>query len=358
MSRPCFPSLLHARRLAGVRRRVRVALAVSAVLVLSLVGCGGGDAGKVAAVGADGPGPTNTASAVMLNGEWPLTGEKLDGDLPDHPVYVVKMDNTSSSAPQVGLDSADLIVEELVEGGLTRLAVFYYRDMPKTVGPVRSMRASDIGIVKPVSATIIASGAAGRTTARLAGAKIATTTEAQGGGFLRDGGRNAPYNLFIQLSKLADRPEKRWGAPQNPYLTFGDASGFKGDVAVKRIAATFSGGHTTRWEHGENGWTRPDSYAEAGKDFQPDNLLLLRVRTRDAGYRDPAGNPVPETVFSGKGEGVLVYGANAMKIVWAKPFRGSPLRLKRKNGGEVQVPVGRTWIELVPADGGSVTLTK
>ncbi len=326
-------------------------------MVLALAACGG-DEVKPSPGGKDGSSPTNTASAVKLNGAWPLTGEELDGDLPEHPVYVVKIDNTSSSAPQLGLDSADLIVEEMVEGGLTRLAVFYYQETPKTVGPVRSMRASDIGIVKPVSATVVASGAASRTTARIAGARIATTTEAHGVGFFRDGGRSAPYNLFIELSKIAANPEKRWGAPENPYLTYGDAGDFKGDVPVQSIDATFSAGHTTRWEYGDDGWTRPDSYAETGKDFPADNLLLLRVRTRDAGYKDPAGYPVPETVFSGRGGGVLVHADKALKVTWGKAFRGSPLRLKLENGDEVKVPVGRTWIELVPADGGNVTLTR
>ncbi len=357
MSRRRLPSLLPARKRPGVRSRGHAGVALAAVMVLALAACGGDD-DKPGKGGKGGAGPTNTASAVMLNGAWPLTGKKLDGDLPAHPVYVVKIDNTSSSAPQVGLDSADLIVEEMVEGGLTRLAVFYYQETPKTVGPVRSMRASDIGIVKPVSATVVASGAARRTTARIEGAKITTTTEAQGVGFFRDGGRSAPYNLFIQLSKIAAKPEKRWGAPENPYLTFGDASDFKGDVPVASIDASFSAGHTTRWEYGKGGWTRPDSYAETGKDFQPDNLLLLRVRTRDAGYKDPAGYPVPETVFSGRGQGVLVHGDKALKVTWAKAFRGSPLKLKLKNGNEVKVPVGRTWIELVPANGGNVTLTK
>ena len=65
---------------------------------------------------------------------------------------VAKIDNTYASAPQIGLGEADMVVEELVEGGLTRLAAFYYSEIPGDVGPVRSMRASDIGIVSPVKA--------------------------------------------------------------------------------------------------------------------------------------------------------------------------------------------------------------
>ena len=62
--------------------------------------------------------------------------------------------------PQVGLSDADLVTEELVEGGITRLAVSYYQTIPENVGPVRSMRATDIGIVQPLKATLVASGGA------------------------------------------------------------------------------------------------------------------------------------------------------------------------------------------------------
>ena len=75
---------------------------------------------------------------------WPLTGSPVNGPTPKHPVIVTKIDNTASSQPQLGLKSADLVTEELVEGGMTRLAVFFYRHLPKVAGPVRSMRASDI----------------------------------------------------------------------------------------------------------------------------------------------------------------------------------------------------------------------
>ena len=50
---------------------------------------------------------------------------------------------------------------------MTRLAVFFYQQLPEVAGPVRSMRASDIGIVKPAHGVIVASGAAPPTIGRL-----------------------------------------------------------------------------------------------------------------------------------------------------------------------------------------------
>ena len=59
----------------------------------------------------------------------------------------VKIDNYPAGRPQSGLDKADIIFEEPVEGGITRYAaVFQCQDAP-LIGPVRSARNIDIGIL-------------------------------------------------------------------------------------------------------------------------------------------------------------------------------------------------------------------
>lgn len=346
------------------RRRTVATLGLATAMSLSLAACGDdGVASDVSSAteasdASEGPtDTTSTAGSVQLDGEWPLTGETLEGDLPHHPIYAVKIDNTSSAAPQLGLGSADMVVEELVEGGLTRLAAFYYSDLPDTVGPVRSMRASDIGILKPVDATMIASGGAERTIRRLAGAEVPTLTEGAAG-FFRDESRLAPYNLFVSLAEAAASPGVRWTPPGGPYLPFGDASDFSGDVPVTTIAATFSDSHTTSWEYSGDGWVRPESLAQPGDDFVADNVLLLRVKVGDAGYLDPGGYAVPETFFYGEGEAILVHGDRALKCVWTKKAEATALTLSTAQGDDITVPAGHTWIELVPAKEGQVTLRK
>jgi hypothetical protein len=79
------------------------------------------------------PTPQKVEGGQTVTQYWPLTGLKVRSNKTaklDHRVLVAKMDNTVSSRPQVGLSKADLVVEELVEGGLTRLAVFYYSHLP------------------------------------------------------------------------------------------------------------------------------------------------------------------------------------------------------------------------------------
>jgi hypothetical protein len=114
---------------------------------------------------------------------------------------------------------------------------------------------------------------------------------------------------------------------------------------------TFSGGHTTRWQLVDGAWLRLDDLATEGDQFRAVNLLVLRVTTRDAGYRDPAGNPVPETVLEGSGQALLLTGGQVVRGSWSKASAAAPFRLADASGADLGVPPGTTWIELVPEAG-------
>lgn len=329
------------------------ALAVVASLVLA--GCGG-DEEKPS--GDETPASQQVEGADEVASTWPLTGLAASGDEDveqDHPVLVAKMDNTYSSAPQIGLGSADLVVEELVEGGLTRLAAFYYSQVPDLVGPVRSMRASDIGIVSPVDATVVTSGAAAVTIGRIKNAGIPFFQEGSKG-FERDSSRIAPYNLFAHLSEVATEAETDAARPSD-YLPWGSEEDFPKGQPAKKIAAVFGGGHTTNWTYDGKGYVNENSYAADGDEFPADTILVLRVEVGDAGYRDPAGNPVPETKLEGKGEAMIFHAGRLVRGTWQKTGLNSPITLSTK-AGKLTVPAGHTWIELVPAANGDVTFTK
>jgi hypothetical protein len=329
--------------------------AVAAALVaasLLLAGCGGGD---------DEGSPDDAAPSEPSAAEtseppeptyWPLTGLERTGDAPRHPVLVTKVDNTASSAPQVGLGSADLVVEELVEGGYTRLAAFYYSKVPGNIGPVRSMRASDIGIV-PEGATVVTSGAAQVTLNRVKAAGIPWITEGAPGVY-RETSRSAPYNLFARLSDIAKKVKSDEEPP--PYLPWGTEEDLPKGGKARTLTADF-GAHSTSWSYQGGGYVNTDSYAAPGDQFPADSVLVLRVKVGDAGYKDPAGYPVPETKFEGKGAAVLFHGGRVIRGTWSKDGLTGPLELSTKKG-ELTVPAGHVWVELVPAVNGNLTFSK
>jgi hypothetical protein len=332
------------------RPGARPLLALSLAASLALAGCSGGSEETPDAE--ESPQGQNTAAGATLSGQWPLTGLPAEGAAPGHPVMVVKIDNTASSSPQIGLGKADLVTEELVEGGATRLAVFYYSQVPPKVGPVRSLRATDIGITEPADAVLVASGGAPPTVRRMQAAKIRTVTEG-GTGYFRDSGRSAPYNLFMDLPKLAKTLKS--SDPPDSYLPWGSKEDFPNGQPAKRVAAKFSGGHTTNWKYRGGEYVNLNSHAAGGDRFRPRTVLVLRVKVGDAGYRDPAGNPVPETRFTGKGDAMVFHGGRLVRGTWTKSGLDAPVRLSTK-AGELTVPPGKVWIELVPANGGNVSV--
>jgi Protein of unknown function (DUF3048) N-terminal domain/Protein of unknown function (DUF3048) C-terminal domain len=345
---------MHLRRTLPPRRRPTASRSLRTVAAgvlatsLFLAGCS-----------SDGESPTAEKEGQEDGGEAapppppvsPLTGIELGKRAADKPVIGVKVDNTSSSAPQVGLGSADMLVEELVEGGMTRLAAFFHTEVPSNVGPVRSLRATDIGVVQPLNAVLVASGGAPQTVERVRDAGIRTFTEGATG-YYRDTGRAAPYNLFMRLDELA-RTVKDRRLP-NPYLPFSEEGDLPKGKPARTLTAIFSGSSTTTFEYRKGVYVNTDSYAGEGDRFEPATVLVLRVPVGDAGYLDPSGATVPETKFTGQGPAVVFNGGRAVRGTWVKNGLDAPVRLKA-GGATLRLPAGKVWIELVPAHAGGVT---
>jgi hypothetical protein len=268
------------------------------------------------------------------------------------------MDNTVSSRPQVGLRKADMVVEELVEGGLTRLAVFYYSRIPRNVGPIRSMRISDIAVVSPVHASMVTSGAAPKTIARVKAAHIRFYGQFSKGMY-RSALRAVPYNLFVHLKKVAAVAKRKRARTPPDYLPWGPAKDLPHGRKVTEIRAQFSAVHTTEWVFTNGKYHNTNSNAPARSQFLAANVLVLRVREGDAGYLDPAGNHVPVTLLKGSGKALLFHDGRMVAVTWHKgKAPASRIKLTTKNGHKLEVPAGHTWIELVPVHSGHVTFWK
>jgi hypothetical protein len=334
----------------------RVALTLSALTATGLLlsACGGSSSSTPAAD------PQPVENGQTITQFWPLTGLEVPANKTsalDHPVLVAKMDNTVSSQPQVGLSKADMVVEELVEGGLTRLAAFFYSDIPSNAGPIRSMRASDIPVVSPVHASMVTSGAANRTIALIKAADIPFYSEGSKG-FYRSSQRPTPYNLLVHLNEVAKTAKAKAATPPD-YLTWGTDKDLPKGIKATTIGAQFSGGHTTQWQFTNGSYHNLNSNAPGGDQFPATNVLVLRVKEGDAGYLDPAGNHVPQTLLAGKGNALLFHNGRMVAANWEKgKAPDSQIKLTTKKGDSLKVPAGHTWIELVPVDGGNVIFKK
>lgn len=321
--------------LGGMKLRM---LSVTCALVLSVGACSNGGEEKESPAPKE-PAKTTAAKVAAIN---PLTGGTLK-KTPANPVFVVKVDNTPASAPQTSIDQADLVVEQTVEGGITRLAALYYTRLPGDVGHVRSMRATDIGIAKPVRGQVVASGGAGKTISRIKDAGIPIHSQDAGSpGLSRDAGY-APYNVVVDLGRL--NKDVKNEQPERPYFQWAtDAAAPKGPQ-VTGATVKFSRGHTTSWKFNGKAWKRTNG--TSAKEFGARNLVVLWADEKDAGYTDPAGNPVPETTFQGGGKAVVFVGGTRVNAKWKKANNASTIVLTTRDGQAMKLPKGKTWIELL-----------
>jgi len=311
-------------------------LAGSLAALLLIAGC---------SKGADSPdaGPTPLDTNVSA-----LTGLKQDG-APNNPVYLVKIENTGGGEPQYGLNHADMVVEEFVEFDVTRLAAFFYSDLPTKVGHVRSTRTTDVGLAKPVDATIVASGGDDEPLEAVDDAGIPIYTyDRDAPGWSKDPNKVAPYHVLWNLQTLNEHAKKT--TPTRSYFEFGDGPA-TGDVTktVTSAKVAFAPATITGWKYNGSTWERSPERAAPGENFKADTVVVVLGRVKDAGYGAQGGAFVPEIVLDGSGPAVIFSGDTATKATFHKTGKDGTMSFtSTKTGKKIGLKPGRVWLEAAP----------
>lgn len=281
-----------------------------------------------------------------------LTGLQVE-TVSTRPILVVKIDNVSGARPQQGLAEADIVIEERVESGLTRLAALYQSTGADPVGPIRSARTSDVHLLANLGAPIFAYSGANLGV----GGAVAASPMVDVGFtrfsrlYYRDSGRRAPHNLFSRTSSLWAQ-----GSGASPPVSIfefreeGEPIGAGArpaggvDVSYGSTRAGFS------WDPGRNGWTRTqDGRAHTvvgGAQIAPQNVV---VRFTDY-VPSPADARSPEAVVTGSGPLWVLSGGQVVEGRWEQSSPTSPTRWLDSAGDPIRLEPGRTWI-LLPEPG-------
>jgi hypothetical protein len=338
-------------------------------LALAVSGCGGTKSET-----SDGETVTVPAGTPPI---WSLTGLPGPDNAQIQPIVVVKIENDPIVRPQTGLDRADLIFEELVEGGMTRFAVVYQSDLPDEVGPVRSVRHVDVAIAEPMADAFVFSGGA-RRTMKFVKRKIPTSISIvnEGApGMYRKPGIPAPHDIFLKMSEMLDsiapkntlstgffvRPEiKPVVASASPSVSSSASASPKPSSTaltgkpVTQVGVKFSSfsGPNWKWNAADKMWMRSEGIKpflnKDGTQFGTNNLVIIEVREIDAGYKGQTGGYVPRTVLTGSGRAWVLSDGKAVEVAWKKPFVDAQMELTDLDGNPFTMPTGRTWVELLP----------
>ncbi|MEZ0448111.1 DUF3048 domain-containing protein [Cellulomonas sp. ICMP 17802] len=354
-----------------VRRRRRTAVpAVLAGLVLLLAACSPDAPPPVETPAPVTHGPTiepdkGAAPAPDAVPVWPLTG--VAGEPVARPSLAVKIENTAVARPQTGLDQADVVWETIVEFDVSRFIAVFHSQVPAEVGPIRSVRPMDPVILAPMHGLLAFSGGQQGILDLVAASGVQMISHDAGApGMYRTKDRAAPHNVY-------GTPATWWGiadadhqAPPGEQFTFARSadratavvSGSPATSLTFRLSSASSPSWT--WDAASGTWLRSEgavpATARSGARLSAVNVVSITADHPNTGFGAQGGAPVPTYTLIGSGEGVAATGGKTVPVRWQKESQDAPMRLFTLDGKPADLAPGTTWVELVPAGSGSLTI--
>ena len=239
----------------------------------------------------------------------------------DGPIIVVKIDDTPDAHPQIGIEKADLIYIEQVEGGLVRLAAIFSTDIPPEIGPVRSARISDIELMSQFGkVAFFYSGAQSKFLPVIKSANLFDIGAEHESPklFSRDPNRYSPFDMILIGSEVKSRiANLQVATAKNIGWTFGKLSnsGVSIDsVKIKWPAAKYEANWTAKgWQLLHNG--KLDVTSD-GSTITPSTLVIQKVVITDSEYHDKVGGVTPFSATIGEGTGWVLRDGIAIKATW------------------------------------------
>jgi len=273
----------------------------------------------------------------------------------DGPILAVKIDDTAPAHPQAGLEDADIVYIEQVEGGLTRLAAIFSSKIPEVIGPVRSARISDIEILEQFGKVAFAySGAQSKLLPVIASANVINLGAQRQSPqiYTTDPLRRAPTAMMLQAQKLMANVAKA----QLPVATSKPIGWIFGEkpetgTAISSVKVSWpANSYTATWSDEEKRWllSHRDSpnLSSSGVHLGPTTFVIQLISITDSIYRDKVGGVTPYSETVGTGKGYVLRDGLAIAANWSRPSGDQGTTWKTVTGDEIKFAAGQVWIAL------------
>ncbi|MFJ9814921.1 DUF3048 domain-containing protein [Streptomyces sp. NPDC101151] len=274
------------------------------------------------------------------------------GSAPPGAPLAVKIDNVPEARPQTGLDAADVVYTEQVEGGLSRLMAVYATTMPESVGPVRSARESDLELLRQFAEPTLAFSGAQRKLLPLihqAPLRAASPDEAADA-YYRSAEKGAPHNLYLHPARLLP------SAPGRAALTTGFHYGpapAGGTPESSRTVRYPSARFTFTWSARRGGWLvamdGTPTVRSDGSRVAPATVVVQYVRIRSSRFHDTLGSNTPYTETVGSGKAEVLRDGRSFDATWSRPAATVGTAFKTADGGRMDFADGQVWVVFAAA---------
>jgi hypothetical protein len=302
---------------------------------------------------------STTTSTVAPGPPAPLTGLPVADDAAaKRPALILKIDNSDADTcdgtarPQVGLNQADIVIEEFVEG-ITRFMAIFQSNIPETVGPIRSARSSDVDLISGFNKPMFGwSGNNSNVGAELAHIKdnfvnVGYDSTWSSRYFRETKGRCAPHNLFASPKELYEAAGD--ALTPNPPFTFRTAGqGLPTGMGLTTDGVSLSMGYpvqfkwnavTRKWERIQKGTPHLDA---DGNVIAVDNLVVLMTT-----YKMSSTPGSLQAISVGKGRALVYTDGKVVEGEWTRPFPESPWSITTGDDAKpLELTPGRSWVYL------------
>lgn len=346
--------------------------AAAASLLLVTAACSGGDDGAEAAVTTPettaAPSTTESSTTTSTTSStsttttttvpevlrMPLTGEPIDdeSEIPDRPALVVKLTNAGPQPrPQAGLNTADIVVEEVINDNVSRLAAVFHSQGTDPVGPVRSGRAQDIDVMLAFDRPLFAwSGGNPAVRRAIRESDLIDLDMGFHPGYYRRSSRSAPNNVYSSTEVLWDQTTEEAGRPSTVFEYVRPGETPDGAEATE-ITVSFDG-QTVTWNYDDetgryfrlqDGAEHNTEEADELEQVSTDNIVVMLA---DYGVNVFDGNP--EAQVKGSNPALVFSGGTVQEGVWLRFEPTDPFTLvdNEDDLNPLLIQPGRTWIEI------------
>jgi len=286
----------------------------------------------------------------------PLTGQPAPhGEVPARPALAIKVENLPDARPQAGLDRADVVYEEPVEGGITRFIVVYQCHDAARVGPVRSGRTTDPKVLVQFGRPVMgyAGGQAPVVRAIDRAGLIDENYNIAISAYTRDDTRPAPHNLYTSTRSLWKAAKATEGAPHPVFSYDPEVAGPSRKARTVHLPfSSYSDVYWT-WSRRERAWLRSHGTVphvlEDGTQVRAANVVVMQVQVRTGPIVDAAGNHSPEVELTGSGKAYVFRDGRMIVGRWERANLKDVTTFVTKAGTEIALAPGVTWVELLPS---------
>lgn len=279
----------------------------------------------------------------------------LEKKSPYKPVAVM-IENTVPARPQKGLGQADIVYEVLVENAsMTRFMCVFNDNMPKTAGPVRSLRPYYVDLADEYAGALCFFGgpeykpASIYTRLEKSPLKVVANgiTGKWGKYYWRTKDKAAPHNVYTDLTRITALFDE---LPAAKHFLFDAAATPVGDDVTK-IEVPYNkstldtvynyDAASKKYLRSVNG--KPFVDGLDNKQIAVSNVIVQNTTLDFTG--DYKGRV--EIGFIGKGDADVFTAGKHIKATWEKKSAKDATVYRDANGKEIVLQPGNTWVQVV-----------